>query len=425
MTHRRKIVVLCGISAFGLLVSFGVWNLSRIHSELYLRTARIALSQREVDQAMSALNAAIRLNDDHGETYFLLARTHRRRGEFDAMRRNLAQANLLGYSRKRIQREQLLAAAQFGQITEALPKLKDLLLDPGEDGPDICEAYANGLFLSYRFGEAFQLLDAWEKDFPNDPQPVAFRGEFAMTTFAWAQAEKHFERALSLAPRRWDIRLKLSKVQITLQKYSEAEQHVRSVMKIRANDPEVQYALGLILVEQGNFDGARAALDAVLKSQPEHFDALLARGQLEMNAGRYAEAVKQLELAVSVRNYDSQGRYALANALQRAGRPNEALPHFEFSTKAREAQARLQELLMQVTNDALNLETRYEITDILKNYGSPAERSAWLRSIIEIDPNQRRAHLELAEHYEVTGRPEAAEHHRQIAATIPQIVATP
>src|SRR5262245_59055767 len=140
--------------------------------------SRQLLRHRQAEQAFAILQSAALRDPTHGEVQFLLARCHRRLGRMKEAREHLTRASLLSISSKAIAREEWLALAQSGQMREAYPHLSELLIDPGEDGPEICEAYVNGFFLTTRFRDAFELLTVWEKDFPQDSQPYLFRGRY-------------------------------------------------------------------------------------------------------------------------------------------------------------------------------------------------------------------------------------------------------
>ena len=392
----------------GVLVYF--WNDWRI--ERHLTTARSALKARDPVQALTALEAASRIDPGRGEVYFWMARAFRRQGRLNEVRECLQGARKRGIAKSRIQREEWLAMAQAGQMSEVESHLSELLVNPDDDGPDICEAFANGYMMSYRYSEAFAVVDAWQKDFPKDAQPHVFRGMVANNNSAWTTAADHFQRAFELAPQRDDIRLQLANALLALRSTSEAAGHFQQLLKTRPNDPEVLTGWGRTLLELGQLEKARELFTEILKAHPKTFDALLALGQVELNANRLDVALPLLEQAVALDPDDSEARNALASVLQRTGRADEARAHFEFVAKANEANSRIQSLREKIAQSPKDTEARFELSELLRGNRKPADRIKWLRSIIEIDPKHQAAHAALAEHYEQIGDGELASKHR-------------
>lgn len=409
MKRARLLCLFAVLSLVGSALAF-FWNDWQVGR--YLQAARAALKSRDADQALTALEAASRLDPKSGEVQFWMARAYRRQGRLNDVRRCLQQARTAGISRSRIQREEWLAMAQAGQMTEAEPHLSELLFDPGDDGPEICEAFANGYMLSYRYAQAFAVVDAWQKDFPNDPQPHVFRGMVAKSNAAWATAVEHFQRAFDLAPQRQDIRLLLANALLNLRNTSEAASHFQQLLKSCPNDAAVQNGWGRTLLDLGRLDDARDILTKALKAHPKNFDVILALGQVELNANRFDEALPLLQQAAELDPDDLEARNSLAVALQRVGRTAEAKSHFEFVAKINEEVVRMQMLREQVLVNPKNIDARFEISELLRSRRNPSDRIKWLHSILEIDPKHQQAHAALAEHYETIGDNESALRHR-------------
>ncbi len=409
MKRVRLLSLIVVLSLVGAVLAF-FWN--DWHLQRHLSVARAALKSRDMDRAMAALQAAARFDPASGEVQFWMSRAYRRQGKLSDVHQSLQRALKLGIAKPRIQREEWLALAQAGQMAEADLHLRDLLVDPQDDGPEICEAYANGYLASYRFAEAFAVVDAWQKDFPKDAQPHVFRGIVANMNSSWRPAAEHFQRACDLAPQRDDIRLQLANALLTLRNTAEAAGHFQRLLKSSPNDPAVQTGWGRTLLEMGQLDKAREIFTAALKTHPKDFDLLLALGQVELNANRLDVALPLLQLAVVLDPDDSEAHNTLASVLQRSGRASEARSHFEFVAKAQEVNSRIQALREKVTLQPKDLEARYEVSELLRGNSNPADRIQWLRSIIEIDPKHQHAQAALAEYYETIGDTELALKHR-------------
>ena len=146
-----------------------------------LREARTLLRDRESDRAVAVLLDAHQVSPENPEVNFLLARGFRRLGKFKRVVEHLDLAEGFGWPTELIRLEQLMGAAQAGQLNSSAPELYKFLSrggDYGDEGPEVCEALVNGYFLSYQFGLAQPLLDEWQQAYPKDAQCYMFRGLF-------------------------------------------------------------------------------------------------------------------------------------------------------------------------------------------------------------------------------------------------------
>ena len=416
MKRSRKVIFLALVAVFlGFgIVNFDSWRISR-----KLAIARSALQARDSNKAINALLEAARLDSSHGEVQLLMARAYRRQGELQNVRRALEKAARNGIALHRIRREEWLAMAQSGQMRDAAPHLRELLVNPGDDGPEICEAFVNGYFLTYQLGDAFRILDAWEKDFPQDPQPLVFRAAFSAKTDSWTAAAGYLRQAIALAPQRNDIQRDLASALLNLRETAEAAKLFQLLLKTYPQDPELLVGWVQILLERGEIDEARSILKRVLRSHPQNFLALRTLGQLELTNGQFTEAAQYLKMAVTLKSYDTEVRYALGTALQKMQRPSEAREQFDFVAKTQEALQRIDQLINRVRVKNDDLAARFEISELLRESGEPRERFLWLRSIVILDPDHQAAHMELAKCYTDLGNAEESAKHSRLASQIP------
>lgn len=400
-----------------VLVSLGflITNLNQWLALRQLTIARLALNDRDADKAMNAAREAARLDPHNGEAYFTMARVFRRQAKWGKLRASLEQAAKLGVPSVRIRREEWLVLAQTGQLKEAVPHLGELLLNPMDDGPEICEAFANGFFLMYRLGEAFSILDAWEKDYPQDAQPHFFRAAFSRMTSDWKTTAKHLRKAHELAPNRIDVRIELASMLLILQESDEAAKLLGQLQQIQPNHPEILVGWAQVLLDRGQPENARSTLDQVLRIDPKHIVALRLLGGIHSVAGQIPEAIKVLEEAFAIKKNDRETRYALAMALKRARRDDEARQHFQFVAKFAEVNARIGQLVAKVRSNNDDVESRYEIAELRRKTDDQRERLAWLRSVVALDPNHKAAHAGLAECFAALGDLEASRKHSRLA----------
>lgn len=411
---KKRLVLLMGL---GLLGVFCLWFARSGLLEYRLWQARRALEQREAQQALARLEAAERLDADCSEVHFWKARAYRRLGEYDKVRFSLDQARRLGHSVDELKREEVMTLAQNGQLAKAEPRLPELLIDAGRDGPEICEAFVRGYLDAFRLEQAFKLLDGWQADYPDDPQPHYFRGLFWEHQQSWLKAADSFRRALELAPQRCDVRLHLARVLREKYQYREAGEHYQLCLEKQPDDPEALAGWGKCLRDEGETERAREVFARLLEGSPDHFDGRLAMGKLELDAGHLQQALHWLEPTADERPYDFNVRFALAKALSQAGHPERAREHYEFAAASQEAKIRVESLLRRIANEPQNVECRYEIGQKLLTYGEPSIGVVWLRSVLELQPDHRLAHEALSHYYRKKGNDALAAKHRRLAGT--------
>lgn len=411
--HRKvrrrlwQLVAACALAA--VVVWFGRpaavwWQLTR---------AQRAIAEYDPETAIARLEWALAVDGKHAETHFWLARAHRRRGAMDQVRAHIERAWELGFPTERLNREQYLAMAQSGQMRAADPHLPGLLMNPGDDGREICEAYVNGYFVTCRFAEAFRLLDVWQAEFPDDAQPYKFRALFAVSLGDMRTGAEHCRSALERAPDRRDLQLALATCLSSLHEFEEAE---RMLERILHDDPDNIAALGVLAedrLEQGDAEGAERCLSRLLALDPANLQGRITRARTYAFNQRAEEAVTVMRDIVRERPYDVESRFVLATALRAAGETELAASEFAFVQEAREELQRARMLKERVIEDEPeNAELRYEVGRILLRYESPETGAGWLRSVLEIAPRHQGAHQALAEYHAAMGHHEIAEFHR-------------
>jgi tetratricopeptide (TPR) repeat protein len=311
----------------------------------------------------------------------------------------------------------LLLLAQAGQIAPNDPELAALMLDPGDDALEIYEALVRGYLETFHVGPALMLLDAWQADYPDDPQSYFYRGLIWTHQKEWPDAAAAFRNVLRLAPARYDARLHLARVLREDYRYREALWHYRRCVE-EQEDPEALLGWGLCLQALGESEEAREVFLRLLAQVPDHYEGRLAIGKLDFSYGRAEEAVQWLEPAAKQRPYDVDVRHTLAWALLSAGEKERAREHFRFAVKAQEAAMRVENLMARVDQSPNNVELRYEIGATLMQYGQLPAALAWFHSALQLAPHHRPTHQALAECYSRQGNHEAAAEHRRMAESL-------
>jgi tetratricopeptide (TPR) repeat protein len=363
------------------------------------------LQQREDQRALHELRTALRLAPDRAEAevLFLLARVHRRLGRLDRVESLLRRAQELGGDHDRAQRETWLGWAQSGRLRDAEPHLAALLSDSRDDGAEICEAYVQGYFANLRVQEALELLDAWQRDFPDDVQSYFMRGYLMQALARNQEAASAYRRGLELAPRQTLMRYRLAEVLTEMQELDEATALFRRCVQESPDDADIITSWANCLAVQGKPDEARRLLQQALASHPRHFEALRKLGEIELSQGQLEVARQHLDAAVQQRPYDTTTHNALGKTLRALGRTAEAQIHLDYVAQAEESLARMERQLRLVVDRPRDVELRYDIGLTLLKYGSPDDGVKWLRTVLELQPDHAAAQQALAMYYQSRG----------------------
>jgi tetratricopeptide (TPR) repeat protein len=365
-----------------------------------LMQARSALSSRDLDASLEWIEIVDWLDIRNAEAALLKARISRRKGELGDARDWLQKALDRGCPQKDVRREQTLAFAQAGQMREAEPQLRALLLDPGDDAQEICEAFASGYYLNHELKKAAALIDSWAADFPEDPQPWLFRGRIQKSQQEPKLAESAFREALKRDPNFVDAWPELGEVLIEQLRPEEALAAFQRCLELAPDHDNARVGIAAAYVVLGKPEKALPELNRVLENRPHLQTALLQRGKLHMEAARYDDAVKDFRTLCQVAQGVPGHRYQLAMALRSAGHVDEARGHFEFAEKGRTALRAVDMVTLRVSENPEDLKARFELGTTLLEYGDPTQGVAWLRSILEYAPEHREALKALTLYYE-------------------------
>jgi Flp pilus assembly protein TadD len=302
----------------------------------------------------------------------------------------------------------------MGQIGAVEGKLSGLLRDAGEDGVEICEAFAQGYCINLQFEAALMLLEAWQTDFPQDYRPHLRRGRiFLEGNLKSSRAEDALREAVRLAPENAEVHRELGKALLTLRKLDEAEEHLRTALELNPGDELALLTLATTLHDRGDVEGARETARQLLKVNPKNDAGQVFLADLLIAAGEFDEAIQVLTPLVEQWPEDLKARYGLAKALQQSGRKEEAARHFQEYARLLESAEHMHNVHRQLESDLHNVELRYELGRLRLMHENHAEGAAWLQSVLLQNPDHQGAHQALAEYYAKIGDTQRERQHRQ------------
>jgi len=403
---------LLGLIAIALL-AVTVLQWKPLLVEFRTARARRALAARQNQRAVEELQAALKLAPDRPETLFLLARAHRRLGNLDRVPTLLREAERLGGDPERGHRETWLLLAGAGRLRDAEPHLAELLTDPRDDGADICEAFVQGYVTHLLVDPAQMLLDAWQKDYPEDPQQYFLRAHLLQRMGKTRESVEAYRRGLSLAPSERVMRYRLALARMALSEFDQAGEELLRCLEQDPENPEVLAALAECHRKRGDVDRAGEVLRQLLGIAPEFYQAHRMLGEIALSEGRPADALAPLERAAKERPYDVAVRFMLGQTLRAVGRADEAKGHLDYVARADEALNRVERQCRQAVLRPGDVDLRYEIGTGLLAYGNPEDGVKWLLTVLQFKPDHAAAHRALAGYFDAHGDRQRALHHRR------------
>ncbi len=411
--RRQRVVWACiGLVLVALCIAYPTLN-----RKTRTLLAERALRERNPEAALGWLES-IPAGSRVGETHLLFAKSYRRQGKLDLVREHLLTAWDRGVPVERLEREQWLTLAQSGQIQAAESHLQQMLQDPGDDAPEICEAFVAGYFRNYQVARAIPLLTAWEADFPDDPRPHELRGIWFQDAGSWREAAASYEKALKLAPDLTRIRCSMAVCLRELHEYDNAETQFLQCLSESPDDSVLLVEWCELLLSNGKTPEAKSVLQRVLNSSSGNKDARIAMGRVLLMDGDAKAAVELIEPLYDENPDDSEIRYSLASALQASGASEQAGELFRKVSAAEEQLRHRQALIDSLEQDPNQPDVRYEIAMISMKHESPEEGLRWLVSVINLDPRHAASHVALADYYHRIGNAELEEKHRGIAKSL-------
>lgn len=424
--RRRPVLVwLLGISCVLVVVAVvALFVLPELTAQHHWQLAAQDNAKGNLAQAQQHLESCLQVWPRSGETHFEMARTCRRRGDFDRARAHLEYARQLSWPAGAIDLEYLLMQVQrFGpRGTDEATLHHFIYSNQHPDERLILEALTKGYLHTFYLSSANHWLNYWIEVHPEDWQPYLWRGELQERLKKDEDASNDFRRVLELNPEHGEAMLRLATL---LQRrgldYEQAMRLFRAYLAKHPNDPAA--LLGLAKCQRGLHDpnGARQTLGEVLAQEPVAFQAYHFAAILEADAEDYQRALEYLRKAEAIKPNELDTVYQLATVLRRLGRDADA---DKYLARHRELQQDFKDLIeatRAVVKNPQALDKRYEAGRILLKAGEE-EGIRWLQTVLQEDPRHRQTHLALAEYYEKASDPRSAQlaqEHRRRAGLPP------
>ena len=377
---------------------------------------QFALSQGKYAEASANFRMAHDIDPTNAEILFWTARGCRKTGDLAGVVRCMNESQPLDYrEKKRIHREWCLLLAETGRISEAEVHLPEMLVDPGDDGAEICDAFSKGYCLNLMFPAAQKLLDVWAVDFPEDFRPHLRRANIYAGSKQWALAIRELREAQRQAPEETGVLRELGSCFYRNGESDEAEKQLKTVINRDPADLSSLMNLAQITFDRNDYEISRGYLNRIVAAQPHDFPARLLLAKLCLATGDPARSADIAKSLVSEWPEDLSAHYVLAQALRTSGHPEDANRHFKIHGELDKNWARIETIGREMNHHPTDPQLRYELGILLLRHVSRSEGAAYLESVFQFVSTHPDAHRALADYYEQTGNSALSARHRQLA----------
>lgn len=392
------------------------------------------LNRRDYESAARWLSVADLLVPTSPAILLHHARLERKTLNLAVVPQLLQQALQHGASPEAVRREYMLLEAQSGQLDQVASELSLLLRqEPQSDAAEICESWVNGALIQGRIEIARHVLQVWQEQFPDDPQPhyqTARLLEYEQQTDAAVHA---LEQALSRNSQHWPSRFCLARILMDRQRTSEAMSVLVPAEKMRCNTA-LLWQRTQCLQQEGKLESARTLLTQLLERssadvdlsfrlvlEPRHGRPLeFALGKVEAGLGNHTQALHWLNIVLAADSHNLDARYLRGTTCQALNQIEQATLDLTTVSQARAALLEVDALVdaIRTAPKLPHAEKRCRIGELFLRYDDPRKAEFWLRETLNHTPNFAPAHRLLAEYYllladdDPLGLSRAAEHSR-------------
>lgn len=376
--------------------------------------ANSAIASKRLEAGEWWLGVSRFYSSTDGYADFLQGRIDRKQGEYETMMVHLKSASKKGFAPVRLDREQALAMASLGRLSDDIEgRLNGWLEEPDAEFIEIIESYSNGLTAVSRFEPALELLRTWEATDPRDPAASYRIARINEHLSQPEVAEANYRKAIAKDSSYFKAAYNLGRVLLDQRRSDEALvlfqkcNRGSSALAAKTGMAQCYKTLGENEIARGLFqEVVNMSYEELRKSYksvdetPARFVAASELGCLETEIGDFPEARKHLEIALKEFPLDSIARYSYAVTLRGLGLKKEADENFEITRASRAALDQVSIYQGKIRSDQQDTESRLAIGKIVLENESERAGLFWIQSVFAYDPVNSEAHAAIATYLE-------------------------
>lgn len=398
---RRLFFLLIGLCA----VTGLVWSMD-LRTTIKCRQVRKLLAAGEIPPALELAEQVVAANPDCPECQFLLAKAARRAGDFAKASAALQLARDANYSPRKIAFEQVLAAAQSGQVKSVETELRHIFasdLQPDET-EEIYHALALGHLAAFDVPEFLKCIDFWLAWRSEAVIPRQMKAELYARLGEHRSAADQFQAILTEHSDSLPARKGLGDSLLALNLPTEAEKELR-VCYERDSGPQNALALAKCLVRIDQSDEARSLLEKFENTADRvtRAEILEELGRWYLDRQEVDQAFQFLHECIKIAPENFSAWHALSTAYAMEGQSEKARDALERSLASQQRAQRLFVVANELSHDPTSIVLRLEASDIMFQQGMDQDGVSWLRTVLQIDEQNPEAIQRLADYYRRIG----------------------
>ncbi|MGI8962340.1 MAG: tetratricopeptide repeat protein [Bryobacteraceae bacterium] len=258
-------------------------------------------------------------------------------------------------------------------------------------------------------------IERAESEAKAHPEDAHVVGELGMIFHAYHQydaATKAYSRAHALEPQNFDWAALLGDAELEEGHFDTAAKSFRSALEIRPADLAAQLHLGECLVAIADWAAAKRLYKQILEAHRDCSQAWYGLGRVQAAEGNHESAAASFTEACNLFPQFGAAQFALAGELRKLGKQSEAGLHFALYSKSSSIEPPLPDVPAQ-RMEQLNQSstTHLERGAELESAGKLEDAIREHQTVLESDPNNVQAHINLISLYGRAGDAAAAKQH--------------
>jgi tetratricopeptide (TPR) repeat protein len=265
-------------------------------------------------------------------------------------------------------------------------------------------------------------IEQAESEAKAHPRDAHLVGGLGMVLHAYSQydgAAAAYSRALALEPQNFDWASLLGLAELEQGQFDVAAKTFRLALTIRSDDLPVQLHLAQCLVSIPDWDAAGRSYKEILEVHRDCPQAWYGLGRVQVAKGDHVSAAASFAQACNLFPQYSVAQFALAGELRKLGKPSEAGQHFALYSKNSVIEPALPDPLAQRVEQLNQSSTAHlQRGAELEGAGKLDDAIREHQSVLQSDPNNVQAHINLISLYGRTGDTTAARQHFDAASKL-------
>lgn len=295
----------------------------------------------------------------------------------------------------------LLNDSEESQFTETAAPLQVSLIKPDQLSLQKTKAEEVGnLALQiagryYRNADPGRALTLFQSITPQSAESLSEQGWVYFDQQNWLQAEKRFEKALSLSPNDADLHAFLGQVHERQNKLNAALAGYKKAIELNPEYFGAYLQLGQIYFRQHKYCAALASYEKARELNPESYWPYYSMGRAYEQQGKFEQAVAAFRKASELAPENISPRIALASCYSRQGKVDSAETQYKTALKMAPGDTSFPSIHTALGDNYVR-QKRY------------AKAKQAYRTAIELEPEDVRHHLALADLFAIQNKNEQA-----------------